>query len=242
MRSPSRRAWLLLLAPIVVFASACGSDGTDPQPYIEALRADLQAEDDDGPPLPQGLAGCVAEAIVESADADRLDDAGITPEQLAEAESFQDLDGLDVEESELRTSLEASLGDCPLGEPIAEVFAAELPFELPADGQQCVADALDEGDELPAGLAATFVSGEDTGIDDAFAAALADCPAATAELIANAIEDSAGVEVGQDARDCLADEMQARGEDGVRGLLSGGEGAQQLSLELGEACLADLGG
>lgn len=230
-------SWRPLSALVAALAllAACGSDDdVDPAPYIQA-QVDELLEGEDGPPLQQDSAECLAEAVVEGVGADTLDDADVTPEAFAEAESLDDL-SIDVDEDALRSDLTERFGDCELGGTLAELFAGELPFELDEEGSTCVADALDDGTALAEGLAASFVDGDDSGFEGAFLSALADCPAIISDLISDSIE-SAGVTVDAEARQCIADEVDARGEQGISDLLDGGAAAQQLGVELAEACL-----
>ncbi|WP_436793166.1 hypothetical protein [Actinospongicola halichondriae] len=230
---------ILALAPLVVFAACSSESSVDAAPYVEAVQADLEA-DDGGFALEGESAACVAEALVDAADADRLDEAGVTPDDFAEAESFDDVDA-DFDEDELRDDLENSLASCSLGAPLTEVFVADFPFELSQDDTGCVVDSLDDGATLSAGLASALVDGDDSGIQDAFSTALADCPSVTGNLLAESIS-AAGVPVSDEARDCLTAEMGERGAEGVEQLIAGGAVAQTLGEEIGLACLSDLDG
>lgn len=234
---PTVRSLVLLAAPLLVFA-ACSSDSSvDAAPYVDAVEEDISS-DDSGFSLDGDGARCVAEALVGAADADRLDEAGVTPEDFAAAESFDDVDA-EFDADQLRDDLDEALGSCELGAPLTDVFVAEFPFELTDEDRGCVATSLDGGDALSDGLARSLVDGDDAGIQDAFASALADCPSVTGELIAESIS-AAGVPVSEDARDCITGEMEARGEAAVEQLVAGGAEAQGLGEEIGQACLADL--
>lgn len=228
----------LLIAPLLA-VTACSSDSSvDPGPYIDAVEEDLASSD--GLTIDDEDNRCVAEAIVDAADPDRLDEAGVSPEDLAEAESFDDVD-VEFDDEELRESLTASLGDCSLGDALTEVFVAEFPFELSDDDLGCISGSLDEGEELRAGLADSLIDGSDEGIQTAFSASLVDCPAVTGEILAQAI-GQAGVTVSDEAKTCITGEMEARGEAAVEQLIAGGAAAQGLGEEIGEACLSELTG
>lgn len=230
-------SWRPLSALVAALAllAACGSDDdVDPAPYIQA-QVDELLEGEDGPPLQQDAAECLATAVVEGVGADTLDEAEVTPEEFAEAESLDDLE-LGVDEDALRRDLADRFGGCEIGGTLVEVFAGELPFELDDEGSACVADALDQSEALAEGLAASFVDDDSSGIQTAFLGSLADCPAIISDLISDSIE-SAGVTVDAEARQCIADEVEARGEQGIAELLEGGAAAQQLGVELAEACL-----
>jgi len=231
-----------LSALVLLAAAACGSDDVDPQPWIDAVAEDIRTPDEEGDIVPDDeQAECMAEAIVGAADAERLEDADITPEEMAEAESFDGLDDLDAEPDQLREDLAEGLADCDLAPAVTEVFVAELPFELSEQQTSCVTGSLEEGDRLAQSLAASQVDDSDDDIQDLFSGALVDCPDVTADLLAESIA-GAGVAVDDAARQCLADEMQSRGQDGVDQLLAGGAEANQLGVELAQACLAGAAG
>lgn len=226
-----------LIAAALLLA-ACGSDGdVDPEPYVDAVKADIASSD--GPDdlgLDDEAAQCVAEALVGAADVERLDEADISPEDFAAAESFEALE-LDADEDELRSDLTSGLSSCPLGGPLTDVFVSEFPFELTDENRDCVVGFLEDSEELDEGIAATLVNGDDAGLQDALVLALADCPSVTGDLLAETITQ-AGVPVDDTARQCLTDEMGARGEEAVRQLIEGGQAANDLGVQLGEACLA----
>ncbi len=233
------RSLAVLVVSLLAFA-ACSSDSSvDAAPYVEAVRADLVA-DENGFVLEGDNAECVAEALVDAADAERLDEAGVTPEDFAAAESFDDVDA-EFDTEQLRSDLSDSLGSCELGAPLTDVFVSEFPFELSDEDTDCVISSLDDGDELSAGLADSLVGGDDAGIQTSFSTALADCPSVTGNLLAETIA-AAGVPVSDEARVCITDEMEARGREGVDQLIEGGAAAQALGQEIGEACLAGLDG
>ncbi len=236
-----RRARSLAALAVPLFAvAACSSDSSvDAAPYVEAVQADLEA-DDSGLSLDGDSARCVAEALVDAADADRLDEADVTPEDFAAAESFGDVDA-DLDDEQLRDDLDGSLGACQLGAPLTEVFVAEFPFELTDDDMGCVVSSLDDGDELSIGLARSLVDGDDAGIQEAFSTSLVDCPSVTGNLLAASIS-AAGVPVSDEAKSCITAQMEAKGEAAVDQLVTGGADAQELGQDIGQACLSELGG
>lgn len=235
----STRSPALLIVSLLAVA-ACSSDSSvDATPYVDAVRADLET-DESGFVLEGGSAECVASALVDAAGAERLDEAGVSPEDFASAESFDDVD-VDLDPEQLRADLSESLGACALGAPLTDVFVSEFPYELSDEDTTCVVRSLDEGDELSAGLADSLVDGDDAGIQTSFSTALTDCPSVTGNLLAETIS-AAGVPVSDEARVCITDEMEARGRQGVDHLIEGGAPAQALGQEIGEACLEGLDG
>jgi hypothetical protein len=100
---------------LVAFAfSACsddsGGDGGNAQPYVDALSAEFQDPEEEGDSaLSDAEAECAAEGTVNALGADELEDAGITPEQLAAANDPTELD-MDISEDQARGAAEALVG------------------------------------------------------------------------------------------------------------------------------------
>lgn len=89
-RSVSVVIALLVATPL----AACGDDGADLGPYVDAVAADLaKASDDDSPPLSEEQARCAAKHAIDAIDEDIIT-AFDTPEDLVAAteENFASLD------------------------------------------------------------------------------------------------------------------------------------------------------
>lgn len=231
VRRPVRRP-LVALAVLGIVA-ACTDDSVDREAYVAAVQVDLTSSAEGDLPLDDDVAGCVAAAIVDAADPVRLDEADIAPEEFAAAESFDDV-AIDADADQLREDLASSLEDCSLGEPLTDVMVAEFPFELTDDDRTCIASALDGSPELAEGVADVLVDDDETALTEALTVGLAECPTAVADLLAESITE-AGFDVDDDARACIADEIERRGREAIDQIL--GPEATALGAELAEACL-----
>jgi hypothetical protein len=95
-RSVSVLIALLVAAPL----TACGDDGADLGPYVDAVAADLaKPPDDDSPPLSEEQARCAAEHAVDAIDEDIITGFD-TPEDLVAA-TEENLASLDLDDATL---------------------------------------------------------------------------------------------------------------------------------------------
>ena len=80
-------------------------------PYVQALAQSMREDDDSDLPLDDEQADCLAPRFVEVLDPARLEEAGITPEQLAESDDVITQLGLTEEEG---GEMYDALGECDL--------------------------------------------------------------------------------------------------------------------------------
>lgn len=235
------RAVLALAAPVVFVLAACGDDdgGADPAPFVEALSEDIQSGEDDEFSLDDEAADCVAAAIVDTVGADRLEEEGIEPDELADADSLDDLDvSIDDEAVE---ELGDALGDCDLEGSLIEGFVGSAGFELSSDATACLQDAVVE--DLGSALASVFADEDDSaGVQALFVDAFGACPDATAEAFAAGIEQELGGPLSEEALDCIAEQVEADPEGAAQAFAGGGSDAEAIGEEIGLACLQELGG
>lgn len=156
-----RRAFIAAVV-LVLAAAACGDDGgADAQPYIDALTEEFQDPEDEGDvPLSEDEAECAAERTVEALGADELEDAGVDPDDLADASNPTDLD-MEISEEQARGAAEAVV-DCI--ESIPELLAGEDAQEEALD---CIEDNFDE-DEFVDALTLEYTGEDDGEAGDAF--------------------------------------------------------------------------
>jgi hypothetical protein len=150
-----RRTLAVLL--LTFAAAGCGDDGggADAQPYIDALIEEFQSSDEGGgAALSDDEAECAAEQTVEAIGADELEDAGIEPDDLADADDPSDLD-MEISEEQARGAAEAFV-DCI--DSVAELLAGE---DAPEEAVDCIDENFDE-DEFVDALTLQY-SGEDDG-------------------------------------------------------------------------------
>jgi hypothetical protein len=165
---------------------------------------------------------------------DALQDAGISPAELGEADNLQSLD-VDVPD-DVADRLGAAFGECDLAGTIEDVlvngFTSGFGSEMPEDATACLRDNLDD-ETLTDALAATFVDGSDEHIEEPLLSAVAACPpVATAALLARAPVDLSPV-----AEACLTEFVESNPELVARSFASGDtQAGQELGARLASAC------
>jgi hypothetical protein len=224
----------------LVLLGACGGDGdeessggdggdSDADSYIEAKAADLR-DAEDGLGLEEPGATCYASVIVEVFGRDRLVDAGITPEELAD-ESLTDLD-VDLPDS-AAADLSAGLEECDLLEQLEadtiDTFVADFRQDLPPDGPDCLLESLN--DEAFADAAAATFLGDQVALQETIFTAMRDCPAVpTAMLLAEQPDLSA------QGQACVAAYVEANTAHVVDSVTADDTARNELAVELATAC------
>jgi hypothetical protein len=220
-----------LIGSLMLFAAACGDDdGPDRDAYVAAVSEELQdPEDDSGLELDDDTADCTASALVSAIDDDDLGE--IEPDDLGRAESLDDVDiSLDADaEDQLRDDL----ADCDLEGAFVEAMVAEIGVDLPDEGADCLAGALDD-DEFTDLLVGSLTEGSAEGEELLFET-FADCPAVLAELFAAGIEESLGAELAREAVDCIAEQIEADPEAAVEAMSDEGA-ADAFGADVVGAC------
>jgi hypothetical protein len=222
---------------IVAAGVACsGDDTTDRQAYVDALVQGMQQEDS---PFTDTQVDCFAGAIIDAIGVDELNDAGISSQDLAEADSPEDL-GV-----ELPTADDIASGivacDVDLSGQIIDVFTERLPgVELSAEARTCVAENLE--DDFAAFVAQGIVGGDEQSGEEAggelMTNAMTACPTLVTELLVAGIE-SQGLELTPEAEACLASEVEERGPEIGADVLAASDDpatAERLGMELLAAC------
>lgn len=216
MRSTGGATTIFGLALGLLAASACGGGGSpDRQEYVDAAIASVEAaEEDENFEFSRRDTECIAEAIVDTVGAERLDDAGVSP---AEFSTANDLSDLDVEVD--RDDLADGINDCDvdLGEVFVDALAQSLgPVELSEESLSCITERVGDtgaiGDAMAGALLGADESeaveiGEAAGFE-----AFGQCPQAMTELIVQSIE-AQGLDLSAEAEACIAGEITARGEE-----------------------------
>ena len=225
-----RGVGLGVVGSLALFAAACGDDGPDREAYVDALSAELQdPEDSSSPELDEDTADCTATALVGAIGTDDLND--IEPDDLADAESLDDLD-ISLE-NDAEDELRDDLADCDLEGVFVESMVAEIGLDLPDEAADCLTGALDD-DEFADVLTAALVDGSEEGAAVLFRT-FADCPDVLAELFATGIEAELGAELSSEAVQCIADQIER--DPAAAAEAMGGEGAAEaFGVGLVEAC------
>jgi hypothetical protein len=156
-----QRRLLAVLAAGTLLFGACGDDdsgnaGSGDDEYIEAMAASMREDGD--LPFADDDVDCLAEEFVDAlGGAERLEDDGISPEDLRGDEGLDDLD-LDLGQEEA-DGIAASFGNCDVS--LAELVLAEAGEQVPAEVRECVEENLDE--DVLADFFATVLVDEETG-------------------------------------------------------------------------------
>lgn len=167
MRTTSALAAIAAAAALTL--AACGDDGGGAAgPYVDALVADF--EDDGEFPYGESAGRCLVEGYIDAIGVDELEAAGITPEELAAAESRREL-GLELGEADVEGLADAIAGcDLSFGEGLLAGGRA-TGTEVSEDLAACVDDTIDE-DAFARFTAQLLV--DPATVDQAAAAALFD--------------------------------------------------------------------
>jgi hypothetical protein len=232
----------------VMVLGACGGDDDDDgaassgegEEYVEAVAASMR---DDEVPMDAERANCAATAIVDVVGVDTLEDAGISPEELGDADNLQSLD-VEVPD-DITDRLGAAFDECGFADTIKDAlvngFTGEFGSDLSAEATACLRDNLDD-EAVTDALAATFVDGSDEHMQEPLLSAVAACPpVATAALLAQAPAD-----LSPAAEACLTEFVESNPDLVARSFASGDSAAgQELGVQLAGACpevAAALGG
>lgn len=155
------RRLLAALAAGALLLTACGDDsepeasGND-DAYVEAMAASMQ-EDQDLPFADEDI-DCLSNEFVDAlGGAERLEEEGITPEDLSSDAGLDEL-GLDLGQEEA-DGIAASFGNCDVS--LAELVLSEAGDDVSDEVRQCVEENLDE--DVLADFFATVLVDEETG-------------------------------------------------------------------------------
>jgi hypothetical protein len=154
---------LLLAAPL----TACGDDGADLGPYVDAVAADLaKPPDDDSPPLSDEQARCAAEHTIGAIDEDIITGFD-TPQDLVAA-TEENLASLDLNDETLDTIADDFVS-CLGG--IQFFLDALTEFGVTEEQVNCVRDSFTE-DEFAASIRADLAGETNEELDERLGACL----------------------------------------------------------------------
>lgn len=231
-----RRILVLVVGGLLLGACAESADDDDgeAEPYVDALAASMM-EEDDGPPLDETQANCFATGLVDVVGVDALREADISPDELAAADGFGDLD---VElPDDAAADVADALVDCELIESLEGVITAsfddEIGVALPPDAAACLADRLDD-QEVAEAFAASFVESSGEQIEALIGSSVGACPEIASEILLS--ELPAGLT--PEAEACVR-AFVANNADAVSAAFTAAEDspeAQRLGAQLAVAC------
>jgi hypothetical protein len=245
-----------IAAAALLLLIACGGDDNDDEggsdttesetteaggdnAYVDALAASM-VEGQDDITLGEDTANCVASSIVNLVGVDTLEEADISPEEFAGAESFSDLD-VELPQDAV-TQLGQSMGECDVAEAmrpvVVEQFAAEAGAELPAEATACLEENIDNQAAADA-LAAAFIDGSQEGIETMVTDALLACPDVSTALILA----EAGTEPTPEAQACVRSFVEGHPDLARAAFVERDQAAaEDLGVQLAGACPAAFGG
>ncbi|HKE74613.1 MAG TPA: hypothetical protein VKB57_13415 [Acidimicrobiales bacterium] len=238
---------LALAALPLVFLAACsgdaghggGDEATDPKPYIHAAVASMTADKD--LPFDEATATCVSTALVDVVGADALARAKVTPEEFANAESY-DVLAVDVAD-DARAKLGKGLEACDTTKAFGSMFVRELGIHSTPEDEACIAGHLDRralNDALADGW---LGSGDASGkaLEDAIETALLDAVIGCPRVVTATFLSGAPGTPTPETEACVSAVVSAN-PDRVRKAFGGdGAAADALGTEIGTRCAATLG-
>ncbi len=160
-------------AAALVFAAGCGDDddaggddvevSDEAQPYVDAMVEGMVSTDDDEDlQLDQEQAECLAPRWVETIGVDRLQDAGLEPDDFA-TDGDPDLSSLGLSEDE-GGELYDAFGDCDIDLKAEFIRSLTADQELSEEDAACLSDAFSD-DFLRRIMVTSLVAGDDA-LDD----------------------------------------------------------------------------
>jgi hypothetical protein len=179
---------VLALGALTLVLGACGDDddggggdiSEEAQPYVDAFVEDAADADEDDLQISPEQAECFGARFVEIVGVDRLEEAGVTPDDFG-GESDLDFSEIGLTEDEGGEIYDA-FGACDVDIRAEFISSLGADDELSEEDRECVAEAFDD-DLLRRILVTTMVEGEDALeadnelMGDVFAV-FAECPGA----------------------------------------------------------------
>lgn len=232
-----RRTLVIVVGALLLggCAESADNEDEDAEPYVEALATSMM-EEEDGPPLDETQANCFATGIVDVVGVDALSEAGISPDELAGAESFADLD-VDLPD-DAGAGVADALVECELVESlegvITDTFDDELGFALSPDAEACLTESLDD-QAVAEAFAASFVEGSGEQIESLIGSSVGACPEIASEILLSELPAGLTPEAEACVRAFVEDNAEAVGEAFTSGEEDSTE-TQRLGAHLAVAC------
>lgn len=240
-----RRILVILAAGLLLGACADEGDGSlsttdedeggESEEYVTAVAASLR-EDEDGLTLDEGQATCLATGIVDLVGVDALRQAGITPQELADAEDFTHLDVEIPDDGTERMT--DTLVDCELVELLEGVmtdsFVEALGTDATPDATACLADGMDD-QAVAEAFAAGFVEGSEEQIAALLGSSVVACPEVASQILLSEAPDDLSPEAEACVRDFVAANLELVSEAFASGDGDSTE-TQRLGVQLATAC------
>jgi hypothetical protein len=246
---------ILMMMAVAGLLAACGGgddetgqepassdSGGDADDYIEPLAASIP-EGEDGLPVDDEQATCMATALVDLIGVDALREADVSPDELVATEDFTSL-GVELP-PDATASLGADLAACDIAEALETLlispFDDEFGVALPAEGATCLAENMDD-QAVADGFAEALLEGTDTSWQATLGAAMGACPSVASMVFIS----QAPVELSAEAQACVTTFIAGADPALMGSVFSSGGGnsaaAEQLGTQLAAACPEYAGG
>src|SRR5262245_50927728 len=186
--------------------STTGEDGGgESEEYVTAVAASLREDEEEGLTLDEEQATCLATGLVDLIGGAALREAGITPQELADAEHFRTLDVEVPDDGTERMTV--TLVDCELVEPLeglmTDSFVEELDTDVRPDATACLADAMDD-QAVAEAFAAGYVEGSEEQIAALMGSSVGACPEVASLILLSEAPDDLSPEAEACVRDFVA--------------------------------------
>lgn len=156
------RMRMIAVAAASLLVVACGGDGGDDATSAHAEALGDAIAEGDGLPLARSEIDCLASVVVDALGGpESLGDAGVTPDELREAESIAEL-GIDRSELDLAAA-EDIFDVCEIS--LAEIALSASEREVPEELRECVARALDN-EVVARALIGAVIAGQQITVDE----------------------------------------------------------------------------
>jgi hypothetical protein len=197
----TRRLALLVGAAAILLAAGCGDDDDDgdagdvevsdeAQPYVDAMAEGMVSSDDEGDlQLDQEQADCLAPRWVETIGVERLQGAGLEPDDFAD-DGDPDLSSLGLSEEE-GGELYDAFGACDIDLKAEFIRSFTADQDLSDEDAECLGDAFSD-DFLRRIMVTSLVEGDD---------ALEEDQELTGELLSVFSECPGAIDVGDGSDD-----------------------------------------
>jgi hypothetical protein len=159
---------LAVLGAAALLAAGCGGGGdggdaasSEGQEYVDAIVASFNESSETGStPISEDDARCAGEGFVETLGVDRLEEAGITPEQLRDADNLTAVvPDVTTEEADALVDV---IYDCiDISGVFVAGFAESAGATLPDDTVECLAGNFENSERLREAFANSILTGED---------------------------------------------------------------------------------
>ncbi len=158
----------LAIISLTGLLAACGGGGdSNKDAYIDAIAATMQADD---APFDAEQANCIATGMVDAIGVDTIEEAGVTPEEIANDEDDSQFEKVtaDISEEQANDLVDVIFGgECfSFGEVLASQMGEDGP-DLSDDQIECIGDQFAKNETFKKAFVDSLITGEDNPDVDA---------------------------------------------------------------------------